>query len=81
MEKHNKLIGGLVRGNLVIMWSWNRKDGEKVWKCKCRLCDKIYYIKERAIVQGIVSGCDCEQRQKPKKPALTSAGAADKIST
>lgn len=44
-------------GKLTAVWSWKRSgEKERVWKCTCK-CGGYCYVKDNALVQGIVKNC------------------------
>ena len=44
-------------GNLKAIWCWKAKY-DYIWKCSCR-CGKYCYVKERALLERIVTDCGC----------------------
>lgn len=49
--------------NLTAQWIFIKKKGN-VWKCTCK-CGGYCYVKEKALVEGIVSDCGkCAERSR-----------------
>nr|DAF82006.1 MAG TPA: hypothetical protein [Caudoviricetes sp.] len=43
-------------GQLETKWSWKNKRYGRIWKCTCE-CGGYCYVKEEALVMGIVKDC------------------------
>lgn len=55
----------LVFGQLETKWSWNNKRCGKIWKCTCG-CGGYCYVKEEALILGIVKDCGAEYHLKKR---------------
>ena len=55
----------LVFGQLETKWSWNNKRCGKIWKCTCE-CGGYCYVKEEALILGIVKDCGAECHLKKR---------------
>lgn len=49
----------LTFGQLETKWFWNNKRCGKIWKCICD-CGGYCYVKEEALILGIVKNCGAE---------------------
>ncbi|MBS6956297.1 MAG: hypothetical protein KH230_24065 [Enterocloster asparagiformis] len=63
MQKNIGLVvPGKDYGQLTAHYYWNAKSG-RVWKCTCK-CGNICFVKERALISGIVNMCkECQDNQ------------------
>lgn len=61
-----KVISDMTFGRLTTKWSWKNKRYGKIWKCTCE-CGGYCYVKEEALVMGIVKDCGgiCHQKVVP----------------
>ena len=46
-------------GQLETKWFWNNKRCGNIWKCICD-CGGYCYVKEKALILGIVKNCGAE---------------------
>ena len=53
-------------GQLETKWFWKSKRYGRIWKCSCE-CGGYCYVKEEALVMGIVKDCGgiCDQKVVP----------------
>ena len=65
-------------GKLTLKYYWTG-DHDRIWKCTCR-CGKNCYIKEAALMSGIIRDCGC-CGGPTRKPMATFPRKAIKIGT
>jgi hypothetical protein len=53
------VIPGMCFGHLTTKWNWKNHTCRKVWKCTCD-CGGYCYVKEDALIKGIVKDCGSE---------------------
>lgn len=58
-DANMKVIPGMCFGHLTTKWNWKNHSCRKVWKCTCD-CGGYCYVKEEALMLGIVKDCGAE---------------------
>lgn len=68
---HMKVIPEMTFGSLTTKWSWKSKD-QRIWKCTCK-CGGYCYVKENALVDGMVKNCGAECHPEMRHNTLRRA--------
>ena len=61
-----KVIPEMRFGCLTTRWSGKNRTCQKVWKCTCE-CGGYCYVKEDALIDGIVKNCGGPAHQEVKR--------------
>ena len=61
-----KVIPEMTFGSLTTKWSWKNHTCRKVWKCT-RECGGYCYVKENALIDGVVKNCGAECHMEVKR--------------